>query len=41
MTSEEINTLRVFERKTVRKICDPVQEKYSWKIGANKRYRVY
>jgi ribosomal protein S28E/S33 len=41
MTSEEMNTLRVFERKIVRNVCGPVQEEDSWRIKTNKRYSVY
>jgi len=41
MTSEEINTLRAFERKIAKNICGPVQEEDSWRIRTNKRYRVY
>ena len=28
-------------KEDLRKICDPVQEQYSWRIRTNKRYRVY
>jgi hypothetical protein len=36
MTSEEMNALRIFERKIVRRICDPINEGDSWRIGTNK-----
>jgi hypothetical protein len=31
-----VNALRIFERKIVRKICDPINKGESWRIRANK-----
>jgi hypothetical protein len=36
MTSEEMNALRIFERKTVRRIYGPINEGESWRIRTNK-----
>jgi hypothetical protein len=36
MTSEEMNALRIFERKTVRKIYGPINELESRRIRTNK-----
>jgi hypothetical protein len=36
MTSEEMNALRIFERKIVRRIYDPINEGESWRIRTNK-----
>jgi hypothetical protein len=36
MTSEEMNALRIFERKIVRRICGPINEEESWRIRTNK-----
>jgi hypothetical protein len=36
MTSEEMNALRIFERKIARKIYGPINEGESWRIRTNK-----
>jgi len=36
MTMEQTNALRIFERNTVRKICEPVKGKERWRITAKK-----
>jgi hypothetical protein len=36
MTSEEMNALRIFERKIVRRIYGPINEGESWRITINK-----
>jgi hypothetical protein len=36
MTSEEMNALRIFERKKVRKTYGPIKEGESWRTRANK-----
>jgi hypothetical protein len=36
MTSEEMNALRIFERKIVRRIHGPINEGESWRIRTNK-----
>jgi hypothetical protein len=36
MASEEMNALRIFERKIVRRIYGPINEGESWRIGTNK-----
>jgi hypothetical protein len=36
MTSEEMNALRIFERKIVRRIYGPINEGESWRIRTNK-----
>jgi hypothetical protein len=36
MTSEEMNALRIFERKTIRRIYGPINEGESWRIRTNK-----
>jgi hypothetical protein len=36
VTSEEMNALRIFERKIVRKIYGPINEGESWRIRTNK-----
>jgi hypothetical protein len=35
MTMEEMNELRIFERKNVRKIHGPLREGEHWKITTN------
>jgi hypothetical protein len=36
MTSEEMNALRIFERKIVRRIYGPINEGESWRIRTSK-----
>jgi hypothetical protein len=36
MTSEEMNALRIFERKILRRIYGPINEGESWRIITNK-----
>jgi hypothetical protein len=36
MTSEEMNALRIFERKIVRRIYGPINEGENWRIRTNK-----
>jgi hypothetical protein len=36
MTMEGTTTLRIFERKIVRKIYGPIKEKKCWRIRTNK-----
>jgi sorting nexin-29 len=36
MTSEEMNAVRIFERKIVRKVYGPINEGESWRIRTNK-----
>jgi hypothetical protein len=36
MTSEEMNGLRIFERKIVRRIYGPINEGKSWRIRTSK-----
>jgi hypothetical protein len=36
ITSKEMNALRIFERKIVRRIYGPINEGESWRIGTNK-----
>jgi hypothetical protein len=38
---EEMNMLRIFERKVVRKIYGPVKEGECWGIGTNKDIKTY
>jgi hypothetical protein len=40
ITSEEINVLRTFERKIVRRIYGPIIEGGSWRIRPNKEIEV-
>jgi len=39
MTIKEMNTLRIFERKIVRKIHEPVKEGEPWRIRTNKEMK--
>jgi len=39
ITIKEINTLRIFERKIVRRIHEPVKEGESWRIRTNKEIK--
>jgi len=41
MTSEEINALGVFKRKTVRKIYSPIQEEESRDSEPIRKYWIY
>jgi hypothetical protein len=36
MASGEMNVLRIFERKIVRRIYGPINERESWRIRTNK-----
>jgi hypothetical protein len=36
LTSEEMNALRIFERKIVRRICGSINEGESWRVRTNK-----
>jgi hypothetical protein len=39
MTSEEMNALGIFERKIVRRIYGPINERENWRIRTNKEIR--
>jgi hypothetical protein len=41
MTSEEMNALRISERKIVRRMYGPINEGESWRIRTNKETRGY